>query len=75
VNTSKGNAGVSYLEYGRPKCIDTQLSGKQGAINIIDREMKIYNAFTGIEGVCYHKLGEELTGLAQDGGFIDLMQE
>ena len=37
--------------------------------------MKIYNAFTGIEGSCYHKLGEDLTGLAQDGGLIDLMQE
>ena len=73
-NTYKGNAYVNHSEYARPKCIDTQLSGKKGTFNLVERDMKIYNAFTGIEGCCHHKLGENLTGLAKDGGLIDLLQ-
>ena len=66
---------MTHSEYARPKCIDTQLSGKLGVFNLVVREMNIYNALTGLEGCCHHKLGEDLTGLAEDGGLIDLMQE
>ena len=66
---------MTHSEYARPNCIDTHLSGKHGALNLLVREMKIYNALTGLEGCCHHKLSEDLTGLAEDRGLIDLMQE
>ena len=41
----------------------------------LESEMKMYNTVSGwLEGCCYHKVGEDLRVMAEEGGLLDMMQ-
>ncbi len=44
-------------------------------ISSIEYEYHLYNSLTGLEGVCYHKLGGDLKAITDEGGLIDRLNQ